>query len=454
MSTRGNRTSKRYNIHVYDVKGTIGKGRDKQEIEYYEAAWVVPAEYTEGKRRQIKATSRRTAMEALMRCEEKVDAFLAEKTGTAPVMEKARTRKSAAPVNSLRTDHTVQEFLQEWFDAQVDSDRWAENSKLRIEQGFRDHIFPYLGSIPLTELTKRDVRLHFTKTLPGIMAKDKEGKPTKKRLLGDSRIQYIFVNFRAAIRAADAKNFTDGDPTFQIHRPKRPDAAGSDQMVVDLMKALLVAFADPKNDDVDTLRFALSFFMGMRRGERCGLFWSDIDDLDDDQPTITIQRQLSYVSQAQGGAGHLFTESTKTGRDRIVPIHSHVVDLLRIHRDRVDKWKKNTEKWEPREGFGDLILIKESGKFEPLNDDYLIFRKWLTKVGIDIPGVKPGSLRHASATWWATENNQDEDFLRAVLGWSKKSDLTGYYTRKNQDQLKNKMKAGDDWKTKAKPKSK
>ena len=114
----------------------------------------------------------------------------------------------------------------------------------------------------------------------------------------------------------------------------------------------------------------------------------------------------------------------------------------------MDEWKKNVEKWQPREGFGELILVKESGKFVPLNDDYLLFRKWLEKVGIDIPGVKPGSLRHASATWWATVNNQDEDFLRSVLGWSKKSDLTGYYTRKNQDKLKEKMKAGDDWRTK------
>lgn len=450
MSTRGRRSSRRYNIHTYEVTGNVVLDGRRQKVTYFEAAWVVPSEMAPGKRKQIKATSRRSAVEAQMRCEEKVDAFLATNGENLPGNEKARrVRKAAVPVNSLRTDHTVQEFLEEWYEAQVESDRWVQNSAIRIKQTFRDYIYPFLGSKPLNELTKKDVRVHFTKTLPGLMRLDKDGRPTSKRRIEDGKLLYTFTNFRAAIRAADAKNFTDGDPTFQIHMPKKPEPHGEDREIEELLYELLKVFANPKNDDVMTLRFAISFFMGMRRGERCGLQWADIDDLNADEPVIKVQRQLGYTSKKQGGEGHFFTPSTKTGRAREVPLQEHVVDLLRIHRKRVDEWQKSPN-WNPDNGYGDLILIRENGKFYDLNKDNELWAKWLKDVGLNMNGVAPGALRHASATWWATVNEQDENFLRDVLGWSKKSDLTRYYTRKNQKSLKTKMKSSSDWRNQSK----
>ncbi len=447
MNPGGKRKSE-IKITISKKPAKVDRNGQEQIVFYWEGSWDRPREFLNGKKRwPITASSRKSPAEAEMRTREKVEDFLrsvGRETQTLDAGNSRSTSKSrpGKKLDSLRTDHTVESFLAEWYEAQVDSDRWQPNSALRIAQIFRDHINPYLGHIPLNELTKRDVRIHFTKTLPSQMIRDSSGKPTNVRAHGDGRINYIYTNFRAAMRAADAKNWIDGDPTFQIHMPKASGPAGEDAMIADFIKALLKVFRDPKNDDVDTLRYALSFFMGMRRGERCGLVWNDIDDLDKERPSLTVNRQLGYVPKRQGGDGHYFTPSTKTGRSRTFPLQQKVVELLRIHKNRVEIWKQSPQ-WKPKEGFEDLILIKENGSFHALNDDNEVFKAWLEAKKIKIEGLKPGSLRHASATWWATYKGKDRKFLQQVLGWHEKSDLDRYYTRVNQDNLELEVQAGD-----------
>lgn len=442
MTTGGRRSkSKRYNISSYQRKSRNSRG---ENIDIWEAAWDKPKQHLlDGKRDPIVATSRDSEMIAVMRCEEKIEAFLASVNGGQVDLKPAQKTRSGK-FYEKEADYTVQTFIEEWFEAQVESSRWQPNTEIRIKQAYRDHIFPYLGEIKLDELDKKTVRIHFTKTLPGLKQKGKDGKPTSKALLAPDRIEYIFTQFRMAIRAADAKHFTDGNPVFDIVIKKRKRPAGSDAMVEELMFKVLEVFRNPAKDDAETLRVSLSFFLGMRRGEAKGICFGDIDDLDAEEPVINIQRQMGYVSIREGGDGHIFTPSTKTGRNRIVPLHPHCVALLRKQRDRVEEWKKSPN-WKPRKGFEDLVLIRENGSFLDLNKDNKAVHDWLKRMNIVIPGVKPGSLRHASATWWATEVGQDEEFLKSVLGWSKKSDLNHYYTRSNQKQLKSKMAKGKNF---------
>jgi integrase len=442
MTAGGKRSkSKRYNISSYERKSRNHKG---QPIKIWEASWDKPKQYLlDGKRAPIVGTSRDSEMIAIMRCEEKIEAFLASVNGDASTLEK-RPRSTRSKFSEKNSDYTVQTFITEWYEAQVESDRWQPNTKTRIWQAYRDHIFPYLGAIKLDELDKKTVRIHFTKTLPNLKKKDKAGNPTEKRLMAQERIEYVFTQFRSAIRAADAKHFTNGNPVFDIVIKKNKKPAGDDAMIEELMMKMLEVFRNPKNDDADTLRFSLSFFLGMRRGEARGLCFSDIDNLDAEVPLINIQRQLGYVSKREGGEGHVFTPSTKTKRNRIVPIHHHTLGLIRKQKERVEEWKKSPE-WKPQKGFEDLILIRKDGSFGILNKDNEVFADWLEKMKVEIPGVAPGSLRHASATWWATEVGQDEAFLKSVLGWSKKSDLNHYYTRSNQRQLKDQMSKGKNF---------
>ena len=78
--------------------------------------------------------------------------------------------------------------------------------------------------------------------------------------------------------------------------------------------------------------FVLAAMTGMRRGEIGALTWDAID----------LEAGKATVRQAIGEdrKGGSFLKSTKSGRERIVPLNSQAVAVLRAHR--------NTQAWEKR----------------------------------------------------------------------------------------------------------
>jgi integrase len=62
---------------------------------------------------------------------------------------------------------------------------------------------------------------------------------------------------------------------------------------------------------------------GLRRGEICGLRWTDLDW---DAGHLRVDRQLVYLR------GELVEHPTKTGRTRIVSLDAETVEALRHHR--------------------------------------------------------------------------------------------------------------------------
>lgn len=69
--------------------------------------------------------------------------------------------------------------------------------------------------------------------------------------------------------------------------------------------------------------YALALVSGTRKGELCGLHWSDLD-LDAGKMTIVQQLLAPGPDPAFG--------PTKTGRPRRVSLASETVDLLRVHK--------------------------------------------------------------------------------------------------------------------------
>jgi len=141
----------------------------------------------------------------------------------------------------------------------------------------------------------------------------------------------------------------------------------------------------------------LGLFTGMRRGEICGLRWSDIDF---ENSTISVNRTMEYIPHQ----GLIFTEPKTRASNRTFKVGSNCLDMLKEYQlyQRGQRMKIGT-------AWTSTVQI-ENGKTVP-ND--LLFTRWdgspldLNKVTTwfpkfmrehDLPAVTVHSLRHTYAS--------------------------------------------------------
>ena len=424
-----------YDIAVFEKYNWVTKDGVRTKAHFWAASWEKPRHLQTRPRDAIVATSRRSEDEARERAVVKVLEFVKTVQGGTYVMPAPRARKTKVEILE-KPDRTVQSFIEEWFNANVESNRWQLSTKNGIQQKFEDYVYPYLGEIKLDDLTHEQVRRHFTLFLPSLRKLDKDGNSTKVRRLQSPSITNILLHFHMAILAAKAKNWIAGDPAYKIKVPGDKTSHNTDDHIFELVDALVQAFIDkPDMDDQGTIRVAIAFFLGLRRGERCGLRWADIQNLDSKHPQIVVAKQLGYVSENKGGVGHFITDSTKTGRPRKFAIPALLVPYLQHQKKVVDGWKSDKATWNPLPEYQDLVLTTPTGSLIKLNDDSEIINKWFAKYSINVPDVTAGDIRHASATWWVGENGLDRDSLKKMFGWTKDSEMDRYYARLNLEPL-------------------
>lgn len=410
--------------------------KDGQEITvpYWEGCWDIPevarAEGDNRKRPQVTASSSESASDAEEKCRAKVLQFWMERSDGVRERKPERLTKE-----QRRAAYTVKSFLEEYVASKTNpntlpQNRWAENTGRRNKTMLEKWIYPYLGDIRLTELTHQEVRIHFTETLPSVLDDDDQ------RLLGDRRIRGIYSVFRAGLNRAGAKGLMEEGEFLDIGIKMSFEPAGIPEDIDHLMwemNALLIrpeVIADPL-----ALRWALAYGQGLRRGERCGLKFSDINL---QAGTMKIQRQMNYVA----GRPDFLDERLKANEARtiaITPITRPFLEAAKARRDEATK-PENAANWNPREDFADLVLLREDGSAEKLNHDSALFHEFMEKYGINYRNLSPGSLRHACATYWANYGGPDgrgvsAEQLRKFMGHSASSKLDAYYARSSQDAM-------------------
>jgi integrase len=429
-----------YDIAIFEKYNWVTKDGIRTKAHFWAASWEKPRHLQTRPRDAIVATSRRSEDEARERAIAKVLDFVKTVQGGAYALPAARPRVTKVEIPE-KPDRTVQSFIEEWFNANVESNRWQLSTLNGIQQKFEDYVYPYLGEIKLDALTHEQVRRHFTLFLPSLKKLDRDGNSTNARLLRSPTIRNILLNFHMAIVAARAKNWIAGDPAHKIIIPSDKTSHNTDDNIFELVDALVQTFInEPDMDDQGTIRVAIAFFCGLRRGERCGLRWADIQDLDGSHPQIIVAKQLGYISENKGGVGHFITDTTKTGRPRKFPIPALLVPYLQHQKKVVDAWKADEATWNPMPEYADLILTTPTGSLIKLNDDSEIINKWFADYSIDVPEVTAGDIRHASATWWVGENGLERDELKKMFGWTKDSEMDRYYARLNLQPLAKKAR--------------
>ena len=154
---------------------------------------------------------------------------------------------------------------------------------------------------------------------------------------------------------------------------------------------------------------------GARRGELCGLWWSDIDW---SAGTVTIRRNLQYTAQAG-----VFETSPKNGKARTVDIGPETLSMLKqLQREQAATCISK-------------YVFTQDGETVPMHPQSptRYFKKFGKKYGI--PNFHPHLLRHSSASV-AITNGADVVSVSERLGHSDTAVTLRMYAHANEESIR------------------
>ena len=262
----------------------------------------------------------------------------------------------------------------------------------------RDKIAPYLGEKEIRKVTVDDIQNLYRKL-------KKEGGAEGGPLSGAS-VRRIHGVLHQALKVAADRHLIVKNPTDNVTLPKRepsPRTILNDEQLERFMEAIR---QDRRWHDF----FYLEITTGLRRGELCGLMWSDFDEK---KGTLSIRRTLHGK---EGGGYYVGDTKTGTGR-RIIKLPPSTVQLL-------------TER--KRAAISQWIFPNPIHPEDPVmpNSDYNRMKKLLAGAGL--PRMRFHDLRHTFATH-ALTSGVDAKTLSGILGHTKTSFTLDTYTHVTGD---------------------
>lgn len=287
----------------------------------------------------------------------------------------------------------------------------AENTRLSYQTNIDRHILPLLGDMLMKDIT------------PAMISK----------LLHDFQASH---SFGSAVKLYNVLNgifdmalFDDTIAVSPMSKVKRPKQKKDERAVSEADKAL---FADEllhvlecvKNEPLKWQVYVyLAADTGARRGELCGLQWSDIDFQDS---SVSIKRNLQY-SKAKG----IYEATPKGGKYRTVDIGEDTVALLR--RYQVEQSSSRLSRWVFTVDGEDAPMFPHSPTryFSTFGKRY------------NIPGFHPHLLRHTSATLSLT-NGGDAKSVADRLGHADAATLLRNYAHANNESIRRAGQAARD----------
>ncbi|BEP13838.1 site-specific integrase [Acidothermaceae bacterium B102] len=265
------------------------------------------------------------------------------------------------------SQETVSEYLEEWL---VSKRALRPTTVKSYREHIRLHIVPRIGHLPLRELRPRHVDLMITAL----------ARVRGPKALTSSTVRRIHATLRVALNDAVKRRLIPYNPATHVELPV---ARRSRTTVWDAKQ--VAAFLTATADDDLGLAFRLVVLTGLRRGELCGLRWSDLDL---DHGLLWVRQAIADVN----GALLVGEPKTKAGT-RVVPLDETTSELLLEHRDaqsrraqvRDDDYEDN-----------DYVFARSDGTV--LRPDTLgrSFRRAVKKSGL--PTIRFHDLRHTSAS--------------------------------------------------------
>jgi len=305
----------------------------------------------------------------------------------------------------------LQSYLEEWV-RELDPNRVSPQLQRKYAQYLRNHVIPHCGSIPIKDLSYQQLKNLFDVTLP---TKTKLGSNDK--LLATNARLNIYKVLNQALKVAVKKGTIDRNPLELVSPPryKQPE-----ENIPQLMHVARWLFETLEEDDLEAYDHFLLGVMGLRRGERLGLSFSDLT-LTGRTPKMTIRQQLSWIT----GEGLVLKPNTKTGRPRTVFLTDPWLTSLKRMKDKRREQKK-LPGFKPDPQFTDLVFLKDNGKPWSLNEDNTYWSTLQEHYKIR-DKIRGHALRHIAATSMA-DNGVEVEVAMEILGHESTA-MSFYYRR-------------------------
>ena len=303
---------------------------------------------------------------------------------------------------------TLGEWMDKWLDEYM-----IFTIKENTIKGYRsqiDHqIKPFIGHKQLASLTTADIQKFYNKI-------KKEGRvhphPIHGHVLSDSMVRKIHMMLHEAMEVAVRERHIVRNPTDNTTIPKKTI---TEKQVLDdsqLNRFLEAIQGEPYWHDF----FYVEVMTGLRRGEICGIKWSDIDF---NEGTLCIKRS---VSTKEGGGVSIGETKTDAGVRTIIMPPSVATLLQEKQADAISEW----------------VFPHYTNPSDPLHPSSAYKKLKTILKNIELPMMRFHDLRHTFATH-ATDGGVDPKTLAGILGHTDASFTLDTYTHVTGDMQRNAM---------------
>lgn len=280
----------------------------------------------------------------------------------------------------------------------------SENARSSYRMFLDRHILPILGDTLLTEATPAML----TKLLVDFQRTGKSHATCVK----------LYNILNGLFQMAFLDDSIQINPMLKVKRPvPRKDEAAVDEAekayTVDEMRRILKCL---KEEPLKWRTYiTLMADTGIRRGEACGLNWSDVDF---NTLTVTVRRNLQYTPSAG-----VYEAAPKNGKARVVDIGADTAVLLKQLRS------------EQASTCMSRYVFTQDGSPEPMHPQTptRYFRKFGKRYGVE--DFHPHKLRHTSASL-AITNGADVVSVSERLGHSDTAVTLRMYAHANEESIR------------------
>lgn len=284
----------------------------------------------------------------------------------------------------ISTSMLLKDYLDMWVKDYIELEK-STNTADKYSKVIVKYITPSIGDIKLNELKV----IHIEKFLRDLK---RHKEPSGKKLSATS-IQNYYGILRAALNKAVKLQMLNDNPCRFVDTPKRNKFKANTLDIHEFKSIYSLLDLDNYEDYIFSLGLDLDLETGFRRGEMCGLTWSDIDL---NNKTITLNQALIREENIYT-ISDLKTDSSY----RTIPISDTLVSKLRKHKQIQNLNKLKYGPLYKKNIFNgieyDLVYTWENGGFIIPSNFLQRLKRLMKRCNIN-KNIRWHDLRHTNAT--------------------------------------------------------